>query len=132
VSRNKHNPNYECTLKQLGLCDPQTCECLKLDRAHQGADSGAAQLMLAVLRRGVSDYVLYRSSPDAQKRELGADAASWIFDLITDFKTATYIYSFESVCGAFNISPHTVRKLARTADAQGIRRLRGTNPESCD
>lgn len=117
----KVRPNETCVFKVIGICDPQTCVCARLDRGAAGPDSAEAGLMLAVLRRGIADYALYGEDADSEANRIhGQEAKDW---LLGNSDTG-WPMSFESICRAFDADPEYVRSRALKVAPADIKRLR--------
>jgi len=82
---------------------------------------GARQLLLEILRRAAYDWVLYRTSRVAEKKQLAEEAFIWMFkeqpghshwsQRIDEDKEFT---SFLSICEVLDMDPETVRNYIRT------------------
>lgn len=64
------------------------------------------RLLLAVLRRAVWDYVLYRESVDTAKHQLSVEAQEWLFSDVDEWM------SFMFICKSLDINPSRIRRYA--------------------
>jgi len=82
--------------------------------------SGHLKLMGAVLKRAVLDYVLYYGHKDPSRADIGQDARDWLFE---DYSGPCYVFSFEEVCSALQVSTSTVRQYANGIDKAHLSKL---------
>jgi len=66
--------------------------------------SGAHQLLLAVLERGITDLKTGQHSPHPASQRIAREAWDWITSA-----NHQYLYSFISICDALHVSPDWLR-----------------------
>jgi hypothetical protein len=77
-----------------------------LDRMRRSAEfEPERRLMVAVLERGVNDYLQHIAPRDAAEVEIWRDAAAWVAD-----DDATWLYSFRRICDTLGIDPDYLRR----------------------
>jgi hypothetical protein len=90
--------------------------------APDNADYRCKVLWAAVVRRAVSDWVLYVGSDDIRKRRLFYDAHRWLFINAPDFYEIT---NFHTVCQELDLGSDVIREKVRRLTKQEIQALRG-------
>lgn len=84
------------------------------------------RLCVAILRRSIQDYVLYRDirpSEDPEKAEIGAEAAAWLFDDLGEVENEEGRYTFCYICGVMDLEMSYVRHIVRTLDVDEYRKV---------
>ena len=107
--------------------DPE-CDCdVEADDPITGAiDLACAEsarvraLWIAVLWRGIADWVLYRNARDPRVRRIWADANSWLFK-----ERSKGVGSFHMICLLLDREKRTMRKQIRALTEDDIERIRG-------
>lgn len=79
------------------------------------------QLLAAVIRRAVWDFVLYRDcSDEPERRECASLAAGWLFwdgtEKIDDKGRMSFLY----ICGVLNLRPDVIRRTARKMQREDV------------
>lgn len=88
----------------------------------------ARRLLLAIIRRAVLDYALYRDcDPRHQKRQrdIAIDARDWMFDDDEQPFSLERGYTFLRVCALLGLDPEVVRARATILTREEIYRLQG-------
>lgn len=81
---------------------------------------------MAIVRRAVWDYVLYKNADpklDRERYNLAVDAAGWIFWNGEDEVDEEGGYTFLFVCSYLNLDPSRIRKVMLTLTREDIQRL---------
>ncbi len=87
------------------------------------APSPEQRLFVALLRRAVWDYVLYKASTERDKKAISNDAAEWIFaDDEEDIGEEGHV-SFVYACAVLNVDPGMVRRATSALKRDDIHRL---------
>jgi hypothetical protein len=91
-----------------------------------GASLPEHRLLIAIVRRAVWDFVLYRhvdpeTNPDGY--DLAVDAAGWLFWDGEEEVDDEGRYSFQYICSLFEMDPHRVRKHVLGLSQKDIQRL---------
>lgn len=81
------------------------------------------RLYLAVVRRALWDFVLYRKSKNYEKRSLAREAENWLFWEGTEDTDAEGRVTFLYVCEILGIDPVRVQRSARRLKRTDIQRL---------
>lgn len=80
------------------------------------------RLLLAVVRRAVWDFVLYKD-PTAANHELAVDAAGWLFWDGQEEEDEEGRYSFLYICSILGIDPKKVRDHALRLTRADIQKM---------
>lgn len=82
------------------------------------------RLMVAVVRRAVWDFVLYRDSKNAEHMGIAAEAAGWLFSDEEDAPEGEdERYTFVNICSALELDPRYVRECVLRLKRDDIPRL---------
>jgi hypothetical protein len=114
----------------MGLSQSRSSEPVSVD--PEWADGLRAEippshrLLVAIIRRAVWDYVLYK---DVKKRvdpvlhEIGVDAARWLFWDGEEEVDGEGRYSFMHICSTLDLDPRKIRDIAAKLNREDIQRL---------
>ena len=67
--------------------------------------------MVAILRRGIWDFALYRDlAPNTERHKLAVDAAGWLFWDGEEHLDSEGRYTFLYICSALGLDPPNLRR----------------------
>jgi hypothetical protein len=82
------------------------------------------RLMVAILRRAIWDFALYRDmEPDTERYELAVDAAGWIFWDGEETLDEEGRYSFMHVCASLDLDTTSLRKAVLRLTRENIGKI---------
>lgn len=84
------------------------------------------RLLVAIIRRAVWDYVLYKdvkAKKDPVLHEIGVDAARWLFWDGEEETDEEGRYSFIHICSSLDLDPRKIRDIAARLTREDIQRL---------
>lgn len=102
--------------------------CLDDDYAEEKKPCPSAEqrLIVAVVRRAVWDFVLYRDcdpTRDAERYGLAVDAAGWLFWDGEESYDEVGRYTFQYICSCLELDPQRVREGILRLGREDIQRL---------
>lgn len=83
------------------------------------------RLYLAIVRRAIWDFVLYKKSKNVEKRALAREAEGWLFWPGEEDTDAEGRVTFQYVCSILNVDPARIRHSAKRLKRTDIQRLTG-------
>lgn len=89
-------------------------------------ESPTHRLLVAIVRRALWDFVLYRGcdpAVDAERHRLAEDAAGWLFWDGAEETADDNRYTFLYICGILNLEPDKIRKAALRLTRNDIERM---------
>jgi len=86
----------------------------------------AQKLLVAILRRAIWDFVLYKEETkksDPEKAALAEEAAGWLFWDGQEETDPDGLYTFRYICEVLNLEPARVRSLIAGLERDDIQRM---------
>ena len=93
---------------------------------NRGGIPPSHRLLVAIIRRAVWDFVLYKDvkkKDDPALHEIGVDAAAWLFWDGQEEHDGDGRYTFLYICSVLGIEPRRIRETAAKLSRDDIQRL---------